>query len=178
MEKSAKLKIVSNTTYRLCPFTPGLEALILSWYERKENAEFFRRCPPACDWATLGGIQSLFGSLWVIYEEDLAIGLAGLFNVDRFARSAEFGLLIDKATSKDSRAANIAVCRQISDYVFNYLNFHKIILKLMPWREKLAKHAELQGFTKEVDLRDSIFFNGEYHSEMLYSCLKLEYKGA
>lgn len=172
-----KLQAVTDpNTYRLAPYVTGLEATIVAWYEKKENAEFFRRCPPICDWLTPQGVLTVLGTLWLVYENERPIGLAGLFSKDPYSRSCEFGLLIDnEATQSRSEAARSAF-NQVCSYVFNYLNFHKISIKLMPWRTKLAKRIEEHGFTKECDLRDSCFFRGEYHSEMLYSCLKLEFK--
>ncbi len=177
MGNCAKIKLVSSKpTIRLSPYCKGMESTIVRWYEKKENAEFFRRCPPLCDWMSVEGLQTLFGSLWVVYENDVAIGLAGLFGKDPFSRSAEFGLLIDSEASTDRGYAARTCFNQVCDYVFNYLNMHKLSIKLMPWRTKLAQRIEEHGFTKECDLRDSCYFRGEYHSEMLYSCLKLEFK--
>lgn len=168
--------IPKPSTFRLTPYVSGMETTIVSWYDKKENAEFFRRCPPICDWLSTQGIQATFGALWVIFEEATPIGLAGIFNKDPFSRSCEIGLLVDKDSTTNKTAAVAAVTNLLGDYIFNYLNYHKVYIKLMPWREKLGKKIEAFGFSKECDLRDSCFFRGEYHSEMLYSCLKLEFK--
>jgi RimJ/RimL family protein N-acetyltransferase len=168
--------VPKQTAYRLTPYTPGVEAHIVSWYDKPENAEFFRRCPPICDWLSSASIQTVFSSMWIVYEGERPIGLAGLFSKDVYSRSCEFGLLIDAESCSSRGQAARAVFNQACDYVFNYLNFHKISIKLMPWRDKLAKRIEEHGFTKECDLRDSCYFRGEYHSEMLYSCLKLEFR--
>lgn len=173
--KSAKLELVqAKPKIRLSPFCKGVEVSIVKWYEDPKNAEFFRRCPPICDWMSLGGIEAIFGTLWVAYEEDRPVGLVGLFNKDVYSRTCELGMLIDGAT--DQKDAAKQLMDAFADYAFNYLNLHKIYIKIMPWRDKLAKRMEGQGFSKECDLRDSCYFKGEYHSEMLYSCLKLEYK--
>lgn len=176
MSKPAKLRVLTNKVYRMAPFERSVAPTILQWYGKPENSEFFRRCPPACDWMTLDGMEKLFQTLWVVYEDGAAVGLAGLFNRDPYSRSVEVGLLIDKETVTDRDQAVRAIFHELCTYCFEYLNCHKVYIKIMPWRDKLAKRAETQGFTKECDLRDSCFFRGEYHSEMLYSCLKLEYK--
>lgn len=172
-----KLKIAQpKPTIRMMPFTDQIAPYILSWASNKENVEFFRRCPPMCNWGTVELIRQLFGNMWVVYEEDQPIGLAGIFALDQYSRSCEFGLLIDKEHCTDRPRACNEICNQVGQYCFNYMNLHKVNVRVLPWRQTLAKYLEAHGFAKECDLRDSCFMNGEYHSEGLYSCLKLEFK--
>lgn len=172
-----KLKIAQpKPVVRMLPYTDNIAPLILAWYEKKSNAEFFRRCPPAQNWGTPDLIRQIFGGMWIVYEDERPIGLTGLFNIDNYSRSCEFGMMVDKDSTEDRPRVCHAVCNQVGSYCFNYMNMHKVLVKIMPWRAGLEKYLQAHGFTKECDLRDSCYMNGEYHSEALYSCLKLEFK--
>lgn len=161
---------------RLAPYMPEIACVIARWASAPENAEFFRRVPPLCDWLAPAAIGTLWGTSWVVYEDDTPVGLLTLHSIDRYARSCEVGILVDSKDSSHRRQTVDAVTDQMADYLFNYLNLHKVYLKVLEGREKLVKLLESKGFQQEAVLRDSIFYSGEYRNEYLLSCLKLEYK--
>lgn len=161
---------------RLAPFTSEVIPAIARWAEKKENAEFFRRTPPPQDWLSSLGIQNLWQNVRIIYEDEMPVGMLTVTMHDQYSRAVEYGLLIDKEESSHKSFTALEVMRAACVYAFDYMNVHKIYVKLLDTRTGLKSRLEGLGFTTEALLRDSVFFQGEYRNEYLLSCLKLEYK--
>lgn len=159
----------------MVPYTPELNLAIAAWAQKPENAEFFRRYPPQCDWLEPMRMTQTFAGSWAIFEEDTPVGLVTVHSADPYARSCEFGVLIDAASSSHPHQTAHEITNQFCSYAFDYKNLHKIYMKILDSREGLKTRLEAIGFTCESILRDSIYFQGEYRNEFLLSCLKLEF---
>lgn len=175
MQSSSKLTALK--TIRLCPFRVEHAEHIARWAEKDANAEFFRRMPPIQDWLTPDLIKQVYGTAWVIYEDDMPVGLLTAFWHDQASRSVEYGILVDKEESNHKSSTATEIMHQALEYAFHYRNMHKVYVRLLEGREGLKAKLESLGFTTEATLRDSVYFKGEYRNEYYLSCLKLEYKG-
>jgi RimJ/RimL family protein N-acetyltransferase len=160
----------------MAPVTAHVVPSIVKWAENPSNSEFFRRCPPLMNWLTPEVALALWGSSWVILEDDMPVGLVTMANLEQSSRSCEYGILVDKEASSHPRFTIDTVYHEALEHAFDYCNLHKVYVKILDTREKLAAIAASFGFSQEAVLRDSIFYKGEYRNEILLSCLKLEYR--
>ena len=160
---------------RLSPMISEALPLIISWAEKAENAEFFRRFPPMCDWVSWERAMLAFGQMWLVNEGDKIVGVAGLFSHDIFSHHADFGILVDNETSKQRSETCRQASFQVWEYGFNYLRLNKINIKILTNRSKLAKRMESCGFKLDGILRSNSYFQEQYVDEMFYSCLKSDY---
>lgn len=65
--------------------------------------------------------------------------------------------------------------RLMVDYGFRELNLHRIELDVYPFNPRAMHVYEKIGFKREGVLRDALFFDGEYHDEIIMGILKHEW---
>jgi RimJ/RimL family protein N-acetyltransferase len=176
-----ELKIAPESlskTVRLSPMISGALPLVISWAEKAENAEFFRRFPPLCAWLDPAIGFQLFKDLWLIYEDTTCVGITGLYAFDHAGNSAEVCLLVDNETSSQRALTARLAGQEACEYGFEYLRLNKILTRVLEHRRGLAARLEDNGFKLEGTLRENVQFKGQYVTELLYGCLKKEYRRA
>ena len=161
---------------RLTPFIKDCLPLAISWAFKEENADFFRRFPPIQDWCEDVKALQVFSQFYLIWDEDKAIGLTGLVNNDPYGRNIEFCILLDQDYVIDRREAMCLTFDQMSDYVFNYMNYNKITCRILSYRKGLGEGLEIQGWECEGDLRQNIFYKGEWRDEKLFALLSSDWR--
>lgn len=154
---------------RLTPFTRELTATALSWAIKEDNTDFFRRMPPLQDWFTEDLAFKVFSYFYVVWDDDKPIGLTGLTQNDPHGKIIDFCLLIDSDAMPDRREAGCAVVDQMSEYVFNYMNYNKMVCKTLSSRKGLGECLELLGWECEGNLRQNIFYKGEWRDEKFWA---------
>jgi RimJ/RimL family protein N-acetyltransferase len=163
---------------RLSPMISEALPLVISWAEKPENVEFFRRFPPLCMWLNIDVAMKLLKDLWLVYEDSTCVGLTGLYSFEYAGNSAEVCLLIDSETSSQKPLTARLAGQEACEYGFGYLRLNKISSRILEHRSALGKRLEDNGFKLEGILREAVTFNGKYCNELLYGCLATEYKRA
>lgn len=150
--------------------------LIKQWAQCPQMKEFFRRHPPLFTWDDTQVIAQAYQTSYIIRQDDQPVGLITLANFDPQHKKVELGLLIDKERiTQEPQTIYLNACKQVANYVFNYLGYEKIYTLVLKHRTRLMRVMELGGFKSEGVLRHNIFWNGEFHDEMLFSLLKEDY---
>ena len=103
------------------------------------------------------------------------IGSVGLHNIDWIHRSAELGIVIGRkdmwGKGYGKQAWNMAAC-----YGFQCLNLNRIGAVILKENVASTRTAQGSGFRIEGELREFLFKNGSYHSAMILSALRREFK--
>lgn len=106
-------------------------------------------------------------------EEDI-IGIVSLEEHDKDLQVSEIGIWIEPEHHGNGYGTEAA--RLITDYGFNELNLHKIMARV--YRENTGSQRiwEKLDFTKEGELREQAYIEGEFRNVYLYGILKTEWE--
>lgn len=139
------------------PFPVNIE-MEQKWYEKVLTSNF-----PV----TVFGIE--------LVESKELIGITVLRDINMINRVAEFAIYIG---NKAERGKGLSKEATINTLLFGFLklNLNRIFLKVLEENTFAIKLYQSLGFTMEGKLRNNIFKNGEYKSELIYSILKAEFK--
>lgn len=144
-----------------------------SLYYRPELKEYFRCTPPEI-------VQSLEESLFGHYEirhleTDELYGICSLYNYNLANRSVAAGIAILPSVDAGREAIIYQTMTELGNYVFNYLNYNKLLHYVLPHRrDTLGKKLESYGYVYEGRLRENLFWEGRYWDEDVYSILAEE----
>lgn len=117
---------------------------------------------------------SVFGIELV--ETGELIGIASLKDINMINRCGEFGMYVGEKKLR-GKGISEAVTPLILDYAFNKLGLNRVYSKFIEGNIPSKKLCKRFGFRKEGLLRQSLFRNGKYINEMVYSILRSEYDG-
>lgn len=111
----------------------------------------------------------------IVYKEEQAlIGLSILKNINMINRSCEFAIFIG-----DKKYRGLGLSKEATvdtlNFGFEKLGLNRISLRVLQDNKTAITLYEKSGFVKEGLLRESIFKDGSYKSELLFSILKSEY---
>lgn len=110
--------------------------------------------------------------------EDLegnAIGLVSLMNINYKDNCAEFGIYLGENNSLGKGYGKDATETMLR-FAFRELGLNRIYLFVLQENARAIKSFESCGFTQDAVLRESMFFNGIYHNQVLMSILHSEFK--
>jgi len=107
-------------------------------------------------------------------ETQTLIGMAFLKDVNLIHRRAEYAFFIGDESAKGKGHAK-EVTKKIIYFAFSNLNINRLFLKVQEDNSKAIKLYESLSFKMEGLLRESVFKNGRYLNELVYSVLKSEY---
>ncbi|SDW71287.1 Acetyltransferase (GNAT) family protein [Marininema mesophilum] len=62
------------------------------------------------------------------------------------------------------------------EYAFGVLNLHRVELDVFSYNERAIHVYEKLGFKKEGILRESLFYDHQYHDSIIMSMLEKEYR--
>lgn len=93
-------------------------------------------------WKTKGRRDRYFA----ILEGGRAAGYMGLKNISRISRSAEVGIILDRAVI--DRGLGRGAMDWLLDYGFNSLGLERILLEVLPWNGRAIHLYESLGFEK------------------------------
>lgn len=104
-----------------------------------------------------------------------AVGEVVLNNIDVINRSANVRIAIfdpkDWGKGYGSEALSLML-----DHGFGVLNLHRIELGVFTFNERAVHVYEKLGFKREGVLRDSLYYDHQYHDQILMSILASEWK--
>lgn len=115
---------------------------------------------------TVFGIQHI--------ADDKLIGITVLKNINLINRSAEFAMYIGDQAYRGKGLSTLSTRKTLS-FGFQQLNLNRISLNVLATNEKAIGLYQKLGFVQEGELRKSIFKNGEYHNEYIFSLLKSDF---
>ena len=85
-----------------------------------------------------------------------------------------FGILINPDEQNKGYATE--AIRLLSNYLFNYLNLHKVYATTSENNSNTIKLLKSLGFHQDGVMRDHHFYNGQYYNQMIFSLISNEYK--
>jgi RimJ/RimL family protein N-acetyltransferase len=129
------------------------------WYEKILTSNF-----PV----TVFGIEHL--------SDKKLIGISVLRDINMINRVAEFAVYIGEANYRGKGLSKEATLQTLM-FAFNDLGLNRVFLKVLEYNMPAIKLYESVGFSKEGLLKDSVFKNNKYHSELIFAMLKEEFNG-
>ena len=103
------------------------------------------------------------------------VGFVYLNNIDWFARSAEFGILIGERSRHGKGLAREALGLVVG-YAFETLNLHKLYLRVVAFNKRALALYRAFGFVKEGVQRQHAFLRGRYYDVVLMGLLRREFE--
>ena len=102
------------------------------------------------------------------------IGDIGVHFWDKENKQAEIGCTLNRNFQKKGYATESV--RKIIDYLFTELNKHRIITSIDPNNENSVRLVERIGFRKEAHFVESLFVNGKWVDDLIYSLIEKDWK--
>ncbi len=140
------------------PF-PVNEEMERKWYEKILTSNF-----PV----TVFGIE--------LIENNKLIGLTILRDINLINRSAETAIYIGDQNERSKGYSKEALTLTLN-FAFNNLGLHRVFLSVREDNIAAIGLYEKMGFIREGILRDSIYKNGKYISNIIMSILEGEFYG-
>jgi RimJ/RimL family protein N-acetyltransferase len=109
-------------------------------------------------------------------EDDVLLGNASLFNINRNYRSMETGLFIGDAENWGKGYGKEAL-RLILGFAFSTINAHRVFLRAHSDNERALKCYESVGFKECGRARDGVFKCGGYFDMVYMDILETEFGG-
>ncbi len=102
------------------------------------------------------------------------IGDLGIHFWDKENKQVEIGCTLNKSYQKKGFA--IESVRRVIDYLFKELKKHRIITSIDPKNANSIQLVERIGFRKEAHFVESVFINGKWVDDLVYSLLEKDWK--
>lgn len=108
-------------------------------------------------------------------KSDKLIGNCGFLDISSINRRAEVGIFIGDQSFHGKGYGREAI-NLLLDFGFNILNLHSISLKVYSYNRRAIKSYKGSGFKEVGRRRESIFFGGKYHDEIIMDILSNEFE--
>lgn len=108
-----------------------------------------------------------------ISREEEIIGIISLEEDEKDLRVAELGIWIDP--DHHGKGYGTEAAKLVTDYGFNELNYHRIMARAHGENKGSQRIWEKLGFTKEGELREQVYRQGEFTDAYLYGILEHEW---
>jgi hypothetical protein len=115
--------------------------------------------------------------VWIIYYEDIPVGVINLFNIDYENKITDWGFYIGETAYRGLGIGSISLWR-LMEYVFDKMNFHKMYTSVLENNSDALNLYKKFGFKEEGRLRKHIFKEGKYIDVILIGILKEEWEDA
>ncbi len=114
---------------------------------------------------------------WVICrtEDDTVVGEVVINEVDNDNHNASIRIALYDP-KYFGKGYGTAAMRQAIDYVFRNSDLHRISLGVYAFNPRAIHVYEKVGFTLEGTLRDTLYWDGEYHDEYVMSILRTDWQ--
>lgn len=110
---------------------------------------------------------------YVIYEKETRIPIGSIYyrDIDKYARSAEYGIFIGEDFARGKGLGTEAALLFIR-FGFRELKFHRIFLKVFEDNVQAISSYKKAGFKLEGVARDYVFQNNRYRNMVFMSILE------
>jgi UDP-4-amino-4,6-dideoxy-N-acetyl-beta-L-altrosamine N-acetyltransferase len=112
---------------------------------------------------------------WLIVYENEKIGVAYLYNIRENFRSCYWGFYLAERNHRGKGIGSL-VENEVIEYVFNVLDYNKLLCEVLEQNNRVIKMHEKFGFRREGYFREHILKNGEYLDVVSLALLKSEWK--
>jgi UDP-4-amino-4,6-dideoxy-N-acetyl-beta-L-altrosamine N-acetyltransferase len=112
---------------------------------------------------------------WMIVYENEKIGVAYLYNISENFRSCYWGFYLAYHNQRGKGIGSL-VENEVIEYVFNDLDYNKLLCEVLEQNNRVIKMHEKFGFRREGYFREHILKNGEYLDVVSLALLKSEWK--
>lgn len=106
-------------------------------------------------------------------KTNLLIGDLGVHFWDKENKQVEIGCTLNRRFQKNGYATESV--RLIIDYLFTELKKHRIIASVDPQNLNSIRLVERIGFRKEAHFVESLFVNGEWVDDLIYSLIEKDW---
>lgn len=89
------------------------------------------------------------------------IGSVYIRDIDNVHQSAEYGIFIGENAAR-GKGYGTETAKLFVEYMFKYLNLHRIFLRVLDGNDAACKSYEKAGFVKEGVFHDMVKINGVY----------------
>ena len=108
-------------------------------------------------------------------SDRVLVGFVYLNNIDWFARTAEFGILIGEHSRQGSGLGKDALAL-VARYAFETLNLNKLYLRVVAFNKRALRLYRAFGFVEEGVQREHAFVSGRTHDVVLMGLLRREFQ--
>jgi len=113
---------------------------------------------------------------WYILKSHEIIGITFLHKIEKKDKRARFAIgIYDKENWCKGYGQEITDA--ILKYAFQYLQLHKVDLRVLEFNRRAIASYRRSGFIQEGRLRENAFINNEWHDDIVMSILCHEYCG-
>jgi len=105
------------------------------------------------------------------------IGSVGLHGINWRDRHCELGIVIGREDLLD-RGLGAEAIRLALGFAFNFLNMHKVNLKVFEYNERGRRCYAKSGFNEEGRIREQRFYEGRYWDEIVMGITREEFGAA
>ncbi|NHJ05508.1 MAG: N-acetyltransferase [Candidatus Heimdallarchaeota archaeon] len=102
------------------------------------------------------------------------LGSGGLFGINRISNSTELGISIN-AERNWGKGYGTDAMRVLLKIGFDYLNMHRIQLRVIEFNERAIKTYKNVGLTEVGRFRKSQFWEGKYYDHIMMDILREEW---
>jgi RimJ/RimL family protein N-acetyltransferase len=119
------------------------------------------------------------GASFVVYERATRrpIGTAGLRQIDRGHRKADFGISINEPDCW-GKGYGTEATRLVLDYAFTMLGLHNVQLRVFAYNERAIRAYRRAGFREIGRRRQSHRIGDRAYDEVLMDCIATEFAGS
>jgi ribosomal-protein-alanine N-acetyltransferase len=111
---------------------------------------------------------------WAIEVESRCVGSVWLHSIDTLNRSARFAIEIFNPRYRGLGIGTISTSA-IVKFAFTELRLHRLDLRVLTMNKHAIQCYERCGFKKEGVMRDTLYLDGEWHSDLWMSILESDY---
>jgi RimJ/RimL family protein N-acetyltransferase len=155
--------------------------VLRAWFDNPATMRFWGRPMPLATAdqfeADLAGRFRRFdeaGYFLIELLDGTPIGRIEYERLDSRARSAEVMILIGEEEARGKGYGTEAMVTLLR-YLFHQRNLHRVGLTVIAWNERAIRSYEKVGFVVEGRLRDDLYFDGQYHDQVVMSILRDEF---
>jgi hypothetical protein len=113
--------------------------------------------------------------VWIIYYEEIPVGVINLFNIDYENKITDWGFYIGETAYRGLGIGSISLWR-LMEYVFDKMNFQKMYTSVLENNSDALSLYKKYGFKEEGRLRKHIIKGGKYIDVFLMGILKEEWE--
>jgi len=108
-------------------------------------------------------------------SDGLLVGFVYLNDIDWFARTAEFGILIGER-SRQARGIGQEALALVAGYAFETLNLNRLYLRVVAFNKRALRLYRAFGFVDEGIQREQAFVRGRHRDVVLMGLLRREFE--